>query len=119
MEKMYCDKEREHSVSAQRAKEGILGSDELGKISRIFHVLSDAGRLKILLALMNGELCVYHLAEVCGGSVSGVSHQLRIMRDNGIVKAKRFGKNVEYSITDAHVREIIELATAHLHCGEV
>jgi ArsR family transcriptional regulator len=65
---------------------------------------------------MKGEMCVYHLAEVCDATVSGVSHQLRIMRDNGIVRAKRFGKNVEYTIADGHVYEMVAMALEHLKC---
>ncbi len=112
----HCDHEKEHLVAAKRAKEGILSDSDIAKVSKIFSLLSEPGRLKIVLALMSGELCVYHLTEVCGGTVSGVSHQLRNLRDNGIVKAKRLGKNVEYSIADDHVREIVQTALAHLHC---
>ena len=116
MGNMYCEHEKEHLASAQRAKEGILSSSDVEKMCKIFHVLSEPSRLKIFLALMHGEMFVYHLTEVCDGTVSGVSHQLRIMRDNGIVRARRFGKNVEYSIADGHVREMVELAIQHLSC---
>ena len=116
MGNIYCDHEKEHLLAAQRAKEGILASADVEKISKLFQMLSDPGRLKIVLALMDGELCVYHLTEVCGGSASAVSHQLRLLRDNGIVRAKRMGKNVEYSIADEHVREIVEMGVAHLQC---
>ena len=117
MANIYCDHEKEHQASVQRAKEGILAGSDVEKVCKLFHLLSDPGRLKIVFALMNGEMCVYHLTEVCGGSVSGVSHQLRVLRDNGIVKAKRLGKNVEYSIADNHVREIVEMGIEHLQCA--
>ena len=97
---MYCEREKEHLLSAQRAKEGIFAHDDVEKMCKIFHILADSTRLKIVLALMNGEMCVYHLTEVCDGTESGISHQLRILRDNGIVRARRLGKNVEYSIYD-------------------
>ncbi len=116
MANMYCDREHEHQVAAQRAKEGILAGEDVEKVCKIFHLLADPGRLKIVLALMNGEMCVYHLTEICDGTVSGVSHQLRVLRDNGIVRAKRMGKNVEYSISDNHVREIVHMGIAHLKC---
>lgn len=120
MGNIHCDREREHAASVLRAKEGILASSDVEKISKVFQMLSDPSRLKIVLALMNGEMCVYHLTEVCGGSQSGVSHQLRLLRDSGVVRAKRIGKNVEYSIADDHVREIVEMGVKHLHCdGEV
>ena len=116
MGNMYLERELAHQASAQRAKEGILSSFEVEKMCKIFQVLSEPCRLKIVLALMKGEMCVYHLAEVCDATVSGVSHQLRILRDNGIVCARRFGKKVEYSIADEHVREIVEMGVAHLQC---
>lgn len=116
MGNMYCDREQEHKAAVQRAKEGILAHEDVEKICKIFQMLSDPGRLKIVLALMNGEMCVYHLMEVCGNSQSGVSHQLRSLRDNGIVKVRRMGKHMEYSIADEHVREIVKMGVAHLYC---
>ena len=118
MKKRTCEREKEHAITMQRVKEDVLGKAEVEKISKIFHMLSDPGRLNIVLALMKGEMCVYHLVEVCGGSQSGVSHQLRILRDNHIVKARRLGQNVEYSLADAHIREIVELGKAHLLCED-
>ena len=118
MGNMYLEREMAHQASAQRAKEGVLSSFEVEKMCKIFQVLSEPCRLKIVLALMKGEMCVYHLAEVCDATVSGVSHQLRIMRDNGIVRAKRFGKHVEYSIADGHVYEMVAMALEHLKCED-
>ena len=111
-----CGRLAEHNEVAKRAKEGVLSASDLAQVSRIFQLLSDPGRLNIVYALMKGEMCAYHLTEVCGGTVSAVSHQLRILRENGILKSKRLGKHIEYSIADHHVCEIIELAVAHLAC---
>ena len=73
--------------------------------------------MKIVLALRQGEMCVYHLAEICQDiTFSGISHQLRILKDNGIVKARKLGKYVEYSIIDGHIFEIVQLALEHLAC---
>lgn len=113
---IYCDREKEHALAVQRVKEDIMLAKDVERISKIFQILSDAGRLKIVLALLNGDMCVYHLIEVCDGSQSNVSHQLRILKDNGIVKSRRLGKNVEYSIADEHIREIVEMGKAHLLC---
>ncbi len=118
MPNMYCEREKEHLLTAQRAKERILSHTDVQKMCKIFHVLADPTRMKIVLGLMNGEMCVYHLTDVCDGTESGVSHQLRVLRDNGIVLARRLGKNVEYSIADNHVREMVSLAVAHLACVE-
>lgn len=109
---------KEHEVVAQRAKENLLLPSDTAKVAKIFQVLSDVNRLKIVLALMNGEMCVYHLTEVCESTQSAVSHQLRILRDNHIVKATRLGKSVEYSLADDHVRKIVEMGKLHLHCED-
>ena len=113
-----CNREKEHLAAAQRAKEGILASSDVELVCKTFHLLSDPGRFKIVQALMQGELCVGHLVEICGGTPSGVSHQLRILRDNGVIKARRLGKNVEYSIADEHIRKIMEIGIMHLGCLE-
>ncbi len=112
----HCDREQEHAAAIARAKEGALSDFDLEKICRIFQILSDPTRMKIVLALMQGDLCVYHLAELSGGTVSGVSHQLRILRENNLVKTKRLGKNVEYSIADQHIYKIIRTGLSHLTC---
>lgn len=117
MANMYCEHEKEHLQAVARAKEHIFAGSDVEKICVVFRMLADPTRMKIVLALMQGEMCVYHLAEVANGTVSGVSHQLRVLRDNKIVKAKRFGKNVEYSIADNHVREIVKMGIEHLACS--
>ena len=115
-----CGNEKIHSVTAQRAKEHVLGSAEIEKMCVVYRMLADQTRLKILLGLMEGAMCVYYITEVCNGTQSGVSHQLRVLRDNKIVKAKRLGQTVEYSIADEHIREMVELGIKHLRCdGEV
>ena len=118
LKKKFCEQEQAHSVSVQRARENVLGVAEVEKICQIFRVLSDPSRFKIVNALLNGDMCVYHLVEVCDGTQSAVSHQLRVLRDNKIVKAKRFGQNVEYSIADGHIRNIIQMGIEHLACEE-
>ncbi len=118
MTNLYCDKEREHEKAAKRAKEGVLASLDVEKLCAVFRMLADPTRMKIVLALMKGNMCVYHLAEVADGTVSGVSHQLRILRDSNVVKAERQGKNMEYSIADEHVQKIIKTAIQHLHCAK-
>ncbi len=116
MTKKDCEREKEHEGIVARAKEGILLPSDVEKVCKIFHLLSDASRLKIVMTLLNGNLCVYHLTDVCESTQSAVSHQLRILRDNNIVKAHKKGKYVEYSLADNHVRGIIEMGIRHLHC---
>lgn len=105
-----------HEVTLRRIQEHLLSGEEIQTVCTVFKLLAEPNRFKIVHALLDGELCVYHLAEITGGTVSGTSHQLRILKDNAIVRAKRIGKNVEYSLADGHIREIILLAVEHLLC---
>lgn len=111
-----CNQEK-HNQVIEKVKETVLAQEEVERICKIFHLLSDPNRFKIVQALTYGEMCVYHLLEVCEGTVSAVSHQLRILRDNKIVKSKRCGKNIEYSIADEHIRKMIEMGIEHLDCS--
>jgi ArsR family transcriptional regulator len=116
MGNLHCERGEEHERNLQKAKGKLLSSVDLEKVCKIFYLLSDPGRFKIVQTLLQGELCVYHLCEICQSTVSAVSHQLRLLKDNGIIKARKFGKNVEYSIADEHVKEIIETGIRHLSC---
>lgn len=115
--RVVCQHDNEHERTAQAAKTSLALCDA-ETAANIFHMLSDTGRLKIVLALMQGEMCVYHLMEVCGGSQSGISHQLRVLRDGKIVRARREGKTVEYSLADEHIRSIVELCLIHTSCEQ-
>ena len=79
---------------------------EIEKVSRIFKLLSDATRLKILLTLEQGERNVTSIAEVVQMEQSAVSHQLKLLKDNRMVKARREGKTVFYRLDDQHVFDI-------------
>ena len=94
----------------------VYSQEEVEQVCQIFHLLSDCTRFKIVQVLSQGNFCVGHLLEFCEGSPSALSHQLRILKDNGIIKAKRFGKNVEYSIADEHIQKIVEKGIEHLSC---
>ena len=86
---------------------------EIEKVSRIFKLLSDATRLKILLTLEQGERNVTSIAEVVQMEQSAVSHQLKLLKDNRMVKARREGKTVFYRLDDQHVFDILEETLAH------
>ena len=112
-----CEHKQEHESVAERAQKMVLASQDIEQICCIFKMLADPTRLKIVFALLQGEMCVYHLTEACKTTQSAISHQLRILRDNKIVKAKRLGQSVEYAIADDHVREMIEIGIVHANCS--
>ena len=108
----------EHELSAMRAKKNMPCAEELERICASFRALGEPSRTKILLALSEGEMCVYHITHAVDGNQSNVSHQLRILKDNRIVRARRDGKNVLYSIADEHVASILLMSRAHARCEE-
>jgi DNA-binding transcriptional ArsR family regulator len=83
------------------------------KATEIFSSLADSTRFKILAALASQELCVCELVELCAVSQSAVSHQLRLLRDRGLVRAHRDGQRAVYSLDDDHVRLLITVGIEH------
>ena len=84
------------------------------RICDVFRMLSEPSRLKIVLTLLSGELCVYHILQAVGGTQSALSHQLRVLKDNRVVQARRVGQNIYYSLADEHVKQIIECGMDHI-----
>lgn len=92
------------------------------KASNLFKVISDPTRIRILESLKNGELSVNEIVESLNISQSAISHQLRLLRENNLVKTKRVGKNIFYSISDNHVSLILEQTYEHVteeNCHEI
>jgi len=94
-------------------------SPDAWEIAHFFKVFSDEKRLKILLALLDGSLCVTHICEAVGMEQSAVSHNLAILKRANLVKCARSEKKMVYSIADEHVRLILDMAVIHLceDCG--
>lgn len=91
-----------------------VDENEIYEISDFFKVFGDSTRLKILWALDNKALTVTELCDTLFMTKSAISHQLKILKDNKLVKHKKIGKNVIYSLDDEHVSTIIETARDHL-----
>ena len=89
-----------------------LPDDEI--LYELFRVFGDSTRIKILYALFESELCVNDIAQVVGISQSAVSHQLRVLKTSKLVKFRRDGKTVFYSLDDDHVRSMIALGMEHV-----
>lgn len=102
-------------MSAVREKQKNAKEDStLCAMSSFFKVMSDKTRLRILAELLEGSLCVMHISERVGMSQSAISHQLAILRRADLVKVKRNGKNLIYSISDEHVRLVLDMASLHV-----
>ena len=83
-------------------------------LADLFKVFGDTTRIKILYALMGNELCVADIAETIGATQSAVSHQLRTLKQSRLVRAKRDGKNVIYSLSDDHVYTMLAQGMTHI-----
>jgi len=92
----------------------IPRQEDIGQIADIFKALSDPSRLKIVLALLNQEHCVCDIAVICNQTESAISHQLRILRALKIVKNRREGKIIYYSLDDDHVISLIHMSLKHV-----
>ncbi len=103
----------EARVKAARAQ--LLPQDELSQLTELFRLLGDATRARLLYALLEaGELCVCDLAAATDTAETTVSHALRLLRTAGIVKARRDGRMMHYSLDDSHVRMLLDLSREHL-----
>ncbi len=107
--------ERKKSIMIQnKGKATIMSDVSLEKMSNFFKIMSDKTRLSILMELLEGSLCVMHISERVDMSQSATSHQLAILRKANIVKVKRNGKTIVYSISDEHVRFMLDMALLHV-----
>src|ERR1700733_13725342 len=87
----------------------------IDELAEIFGLLSDPGRLRLIASLLEGgELCVCDLAMAAGMGESAASHALRLLRAHRVVKVRRAGRMANYSLTDGHVRMLLDVALAHV-----
>lgn len=107
--------ERRHAGARSGRRRGVLPEEELlYDLADLFKVFSDTTRIKILYALMNDEKSVNEIAENLGASQSAVSHQLRILKQAHLVKFRRDGRNIHYSLADDHVLTILDQGLTHI-----
>jgi len=103
-----------HLDRVNRAKNEAIPESELERLALTFKVLGDPTRLKIFVALSGGEMCVCDLAAFLGLSESAVSHQLRRMREQALVKPRREGQVLYYALDDGHVDDLLRLGFEHI-----
>ena len=95
-------------------EEILLDEDELIEMAELFKMFGDSTRIKILCGLFEGEKCVQEITEATGSSQSAVSHQLRLLKQARLVRSRRNGKQVCYTLADDHVKTILGMAKEHL-----
>ena len=103
-----------HDELVKKVNSRMPDEDELYDLAELFKVFGDSTRIRILYVLFEEELCVCDIAQTLNMTQSAISHQLRILKQSGLVKNRREGKQVFYSLADDHVRTIIAQGREHI-----
>ena len=109
-----CDGFEVHEDLLKIVNETLPEETELYDLAELFKVFGDSTRIRILFVLFEAEVCVCDLAKVLNMTQSAISHQLRILKQNKLVKSRREGKSIFYSLADDHVRTIINQGRDHI-----
>lgn len=113
-EKMTCDCLEIHEDIVKELRQNMLPQEEFMNLSNVFKMFADPTRLKILSMLFQHELCVCDISTLLDMTQSAVSHQLSVLRQNRIIKSRRSGKNIYYSLDDVHIEAIYKTGLAHI-----
>lgn len=109
-----CELNIIHQEVVEEVKKIIPKDDVIYDLAEFFKVFADSTRMKIIYALMEDELCVCDIAAVVGTTQSAISHQLRILKQSKLVKYRKDGKVVYYSLDDEHISEIVKKGREHI-----
>lgn len=109
-----CEEEKTNLETVKKVKSELLKDEEIFDLAELFKVFGDSTRIKIINALMTEELCVCDIAEITNSTPSAISHQLRVLKQAKLVKYRKDGKSVFYSLDDDHVKEIFEKGCEHI-----
>lgn len=114
-----CEAPHLDATRSEERRRALMASATVEVLAETFRVLGDPTRVRILDALAGGELCVCDIASLVGMSESAVSHQLRLLRTMRLVRPRRAGRQVFYSVDDNHILELMRLAGTHAQEGRV
>lgn len=111
---MECDCEVIHENVVENVKKKMLDEEELLDIADFYKALSDSTRIKIINALYEHEMCVCDISVLLNMTKSAISHQLKNLKDLNLVKPRRQGKEIYYSLADSHVNIVFEITKEHV-----
>lgn len=114
MKDNICENTIIHKEVVDKIQKELPDDDFIIDLAELFKVFGDSTRIKIISALLKEELCVCDLSAIIGATQSAVSHQLRILKQAKLVKYRKEGKVVYYSLDDDHVKEIIVKGSEHI-----
>ena len=111
---LCCAITQVHTDAVEHVRAQLPRDETLYDLAELFKIFGDSTRVKILYALLESELCVCDIADLLGLTQSAISHQLRSLKQSRLVKARREGKTVFYSLADGHVRTILDQGMEHV-----
>lgn len=109
-----CDFIHVHEDVVERVHQEMPDEDTLFELSELFKIFGDSTRIKILYVLFESEMCVCDIARLLNMTQSAISHQLQVLKKSKLVKFRRSGKTVFYSLADDHVRTILGQGMEHV-----
>lgn len=109
-----CEFMHVHEEIVERVNQVMPGEEELFDLSELFKIFGDSTRIRILYVLFESEMCVCDIAQLLGMTQSAISHQLQVLKKSKLVKYRREGKTVFYSLADGHVRTILDQGMEHV-----
>jgi ArsR family transcriptional regulator len=111
---LFCDCNIIHQDIVNIALKNKPEDEKMDSLSRLFKILGDSTRIKILMLLDSHEMCVCDIANVLNMTKSSISHQLALLREAGIVKYRKSGKEVYYMLDDEHIKKLYEIGFEHI-----
>ncbi|MBQ7064321.1 MAG: winged helix-turn-helix transcriptional regulator [Firmicutes bacterium] len=109
-----CEQFTVHPEIVEEVRALMPQEELLADVADLFKIFGDSTRIRILMVLFEREVCVCDIAQLLGMTQSAISHQLRILRDNHLIKSRRAGKQILYSLADDHVKTIIGQGLEHV-----
>ena len=109
-----CQLTHHHTEQVSRWRDDMPEEDILYDLADLYKIFGDSTRIKIMYLLLRSEMCVCDIAQLLNMTQSAISHQLRILKQSKLVKNRREGKAVFYSLADGHVRSIIDQGYEHI-----
>lgn len=109
-----CEYIHVHEQLVEKVNETMPDDETLYDLADLFRIFADSTRIKILYVLFESEMCVCDIAQLLGMTQSAISHQLRSLKQSKLVKYRREGKTVFYSLADGHVRTILDQGMEHI-----
>ena len=110
----HCEITQVHQGAVDQVRQVLPPDEVLSDLADLFKIFGDSTRIKILYALLRSELCVCDIADLLGLTQSAISHQLRVLKQSRLVKFRRDGKTIYYSLADDHVVNILCQGLEHI-----